>query len=275
MHLILKKSHIKLSIYSTLFALFIPVSMLAQSLPLGNDVVKRVNERNEGEHLVQDLKMTLINKKGKKQIRDTKSYRKDYDDQRKTILLYSSPSNVKGTAFMSYDYHEAMKDDDQWLYLPALRKTRRISAANRGDYFLGTDFTYEDIKLGTKMSQDDYSYTSIKEADINGHTCILVEAIPKTDKIARELGYKKVHQWIDASIWMVRQSKYWDIAGNELKSTYVKDIKRIQGIWTFQSLEAINHKNGHKTTITFGNSDYKVPVDDDLFSEESLVRGVN
>ncbi len=265
----------KKSQFITVITLLISSIVVGQSLPSGEEVLKNVNERNEGEHQIQDLKMTLTNKKGKKQVRDTKSYRKDYDNQRKTILVYSNPSNVKGTAFMSYDYNDATKDDDQWLYLPALRKTRRISAANRGDYFLGTDFTYEDIKLGTKMSKDDYNYKTIKEETIDGHKCILVEAIPKTDKIARELGYKKVHQWVDASIWMVRQSKYWDIAGNELKSTYVKDIKKIQGIWTFQSLEATNHKNGHKTAITFGNSDYQTAVDDALFSEESLVRGVN
>jgi len=253
---------------------FLSSICFGQSLPTGDQVKKNVNERNEGEHQIQDLKMTLTNNRGKTQVRSTKSYRKDYNDQRKTILLYTSPSNVKGTAFMSYDYHNTSKDDDQWLYLPALRKTRRISAANRGDYFLGTDFTYEDIKLGTKMSKADYNYKSLKKETIDGHVCILVEAIPKTDKIAKELGYSKVHQWIDATIWMVRQSKYWDIAGNKLKTTYAKNIKKVQGIWTFQILEAINHKNNHKTIITFGNSDFNTPIDDELFSEESLIRGV-
>ncbi|GAA3636036.1 outer membrane lipoprotein-sorting protein [Flavivirga jejuensis] len=266
----------KKSQYITIFiTLFITSIAIGQSLPSGEDILKNVNERNEGEHLIQDLKMTLINKKGKKQIRDVKSYRKDYDNQRKTILVFTKPSNVKNTAFMSYDYTDKTKDDDQWLYLPALRKTRRISAANRGDYFLGTDFTYEDIKLGTKMSESDYHYKTIKEEIINGHPCILLEAIPRTDKIARELGYSKVHQWVDKGIWMVRQTKYWDIAGNDLKTTYVKDIKKIQEVWTFQALEAINHKNNHKTAMVFGNSDYNTVIDDVLFSEESLVRGAN
>jgi outer membrane lipoprotein-sorting protein len=255
--------------------ILIPSISIAQSLPTGEEIKKKVNERNEGAHQIQDLKMTLINKRGKKQIRDTKSYRKDYSGERKTILVFANPSNIKGTAFMSYDYDDTSKEDDQWLYLPALRKTRRISAANRGDYFLGTDFTYEDIKLGTKMSKADYKYKTIKKETIDGHACILVEGTPKTDKIARELGYSKIHQWVDTNIWMIRQSKFWDIAGNDLKSTYVKDIIEIQGIWTFQALEATNHKNNHKTTITFGNSDYKTPIDDELFSEESLVRGVN
>lgn len=258
-----------------LTGLFISNIIVGQTLPTGEEIKKNVNKRDEGQHQIQNLKMTMINKNGKKQIRDLKSYRKDYSDQRKTILVFTDPSNVKNTAFMSFDYTDNSKDDDQWLYLPALRKTKRISAANRGDYFLGTDFTYEDIKLGTKMSEDDYTYKSIRHETIDGHPCILVEAIPKTDKILRELGYSKLYLWIDKEIWMIRQTKYWDVAGNDLKTTYVKDIKKIQGIWTFQALEATNHKNNHKTIMIFGNSDYNTTIDDVKFSEESLVRGVN
>jgi len=207
-------------------------------------------------------------------VRDTKSFRKDYEGVRKTILLYTKPSNVKGTAFMSFDYDEVSKDDDQWLYLPSLRKTKRISAANRGDYFLGTDFTFEDIKLGAKMSKADYDYQVLKEEVVNGKMCYLLEGTPINKKISRELGYSKIHQWVDKEIWLVLQSKYWDIAGNPLKSTFVKNVENIQGIWTFQELEAINHKSGHKTSITFSSSDYNTNIDDDLFSEESLTRGV-
>jgi len=253
---------------------FVSTAAIVAVLPSGDEIMKKVNARDEGEHVIQMLTMTLTNKKGKTQVRDTKSYRKDYEGKRKTILVYSAPANVKGTAFMSIDYHNVSKEDDQWLYLPALRKTRRVSAANRGDYFLGTDFTYEDIKLGSKLSTADYSYKTLKEELVDGKPCYLLEATPKSDKIARELGYSKVHQWIDKEIWMVRKSKYWDIAGNLLKTTHIKSIKKVQGIWSFQALEAENHKNGHKTSISFGDIDYDTPIADELFSEESLVRGV-
>ena len=241
----------------------------------GDDIAQKVNTRDEGKHIVQDFSMILTDKNGKKQERQTKIYRKDYADQRKSIIVYLTPTNVKGTAFMSFDYINAAKDDDQWLYLPALRKTRRISSSNRGDYFLGTDFTYEDIKLGTKMSIDDYRRKTTTEETIDGHKCYLVESIPVNDKIARELGYTKIHQWVDAEIWIVRKAQYWDVAGNLLKTTYAKEINKVQGIWTIQLLDAENHKTGHKTNIRFSNTSYQSGVADNIFSEESLTRGVN
>lgn len=244
-------------------------------LPSGDEIAQKVNARDEGDHVIQDFNMVLTDKNGKKQERETKIYRKDYANQRKSIIVYLNPTNVKGTAFMSFDYFSSTKPDDQWLYLPALRKTRRISSSNRGDYFLGTDFTYEDIKLGTKMSISDYQRKTIGEEMIDGHKCYLVESTPVSDKIARELTYSKVRQWIDAEIWITRKAQYWDVAGNLLKTTFAKEIKKVQNIWTIQLLDAENHKTGHKTNIRFRNTTYNSNVNDNIFTEESLIRGVN
>lgn len=167
-----------------LFTLNMPLYAVAQ-LPSGDEVAQKINVRDEGKQVIQDFSMELVDKNGKKQLRDTKIYRKDFKDQRKSIIIFNNPSNVKGTGFMSFDYTTLNKEDDQWLYLPALRKTRRISASNRGDYFLGTDFTYEDIKLGTKVSIVDYKRKVIKEEIIDGHKCLLVESVPVNDKTAK------------------------------------------------------------------------------------------
>jgi outer membrane lipoprotein-sorting protein len=258
-----------------LVATNMPLSVISQALPAGDEIAQKINARDEGKQVVQDFSMELIDRNGKKQSRDTKIFRKDYKDQRKSIIIYDNPSNVKGTGFMSFDYATPNKEDDQWLYLPALRKTRRISASNRGDYFLGTDFTYEDIKLGTKVSIPDYKRTTIKEETIDGHKCYLVESVPVNDKTARELGYSKVHQWVDAKIWLVRKAQYWDVGGNPLKTTVINDVKQVQGIWTIHKLEAENHKTSHKTIIVFKNVNYQVNVSDNIFTEESLERGVN
>jgi outer membrane lipoprotein-sorting protein len=256
-------------------AILAPLFCISQSLPSGDEIAEKINARDEGKQMVQDFSMELIDKAGKTQSRDTKIFRKDYKDQRKSIVIYSNPSTVKGTGFMSFDYSATNKDDDQWLYLPALRKTRRISASNRGDYFLGTDFTYEDIKLGSKVSISDYKRKTLKEETIDGHKCYLVESTPVNEKIAKELGYSKVHQWVDAQIWLIRKAQYWDVGGNLLKTTLITDVKQVQGIWTIHKLRAENHKTNHKTNILFKNVNYQVNVSDNLFTEESLERGVN
>ena len=124
----------------------------------GSELVAKVNQRDEGQQLTQRVNITMIDKRGKTQERSLVWYRKDVPDQRKSVIFYESPANVQGTAFLTYDYHIQEQEDDQWLYLPALRKTRRISAANRGDYFLGTDLTYEDVKLAAKIGANDYNF---------------------------------------------------------------------------------------------------------------------
>ena len=102
--------------------------------------------------------MELIDRRGKSRVRETMGYRRYYGEEKRTVLFYQSPTNVRGTGFLTYDYPNADTDDDQWLYLPALRKVRRISSSDRGDYFLGTDFTYEDIKKETRIATDRRPY---------------------------------------------------------------------------------------------------------------------
>jgi outer membrane lipoprotein-sorting protein len=242
--------------------------------PGGISIVKKVNERFEGEQLTQQVNITMIDKRGKKQERSLVWYRRDYTDQRKSIFFYKSPANVKGTSFLTYDYNMTDKDDDQWLYLPALRKTRRISAANRGDYFLGTDLTYEDVKLTSKIGEQDYNFTIKEEISKSGIDYIIIEGIPKTEKIARELGYGKVVYSIDKEINMPRMIQYWDISGNELKVIQFSEIRRVQDIWTAHRINAENFKTDHKTIIHFQEADYQTIVSDEMFTETTMTRGL-
>jgi len=261
-----------------LFAIFaaitIPYMGSSQSLPSGMEVAKKTDERNDGDNVSRKLTMELIDKRGKSRVRETQAFRKYFGDERRTAIFYQSPSNVKGTAFLVYDYPEADVDDDQWLYLPALRKTRRISASNRGDYFLGTDFTYEDIKLESKLSIEDYYFKTIGKEVIDGHEVYVLEATPIDSKTAKELGYSKTKAWVDTENWMIRKGEFWDVAGNHLKTTYIKDIRLVQDIWTGHTVEIENHKTGHKTKFTFSEVDYSTAIDADFFTQQTLVRGL-
>ncbi len=245
----------------------------AESLLAGEEIAQRINARNEGEVVSRFITMTMTDRSGTERVRETKSIRKYFGKEKRTIIFYLSPSNIKDTAFLTYDYPEADRDDDQWLYLPAARKVRRISASDRGDYFLGTDFTYEDIRKETKVGIEDYSWKTLGEETIDGHRCLLVEEIPVNDKTAKELGYSKVQSWIDAEIWMVRQAKYWDVAGNPLKTLQVEEITLIQDIWTAHQFALENHKTGHKTVFTVKDVNYGQSVKDEMFTEDALRRG--
>jgi outer membrane lipoprotein-sorting protein len=250
------------------------LSNAADQLPDGDSIAQHINARDEGESVSRDLKMEMTDKRGKTRVRETRGYRKYYESEKRTIIIYRSPKNVKGTGFLTFDYTDKQQDDDQWLYLPAMRKVRRISASDRGDYFLGTDFSYEDIKLETRVSIEDYTRKTIGEDVVDDHHCVLVEMLPVNETVAKELGYGKGEICVDDTIWIVRRSRILDIQGNPLKTIHSSEIKQVQGIWTVHRMLVENHKTEHQTVFTFSNVDYNTPVDDSVFSKAALKRGL-
>lgn len=250
------------------------VALGEDALPDADEVIAKLNARDEGEFVTRKLIMTMTDKRGKQRVRDTFGYRKNFGNEKRTVIFYLSPASIRDTGFLSFDYSEADRDDDQWLYLPAARKVRRISAGDRGDYFLGTDFTYEDMKNETRINTNDYNFKTLALEDVDGHPCYKIEGIPVDEKTAKELGYGKIHTWIDARIWMTRKSDFWDIRMNPLKAMQVEEIREIDGIQTVYKMSVQNHKTGHASVFEFTEVDYKAPVSDDVFTERALKRGV-
>ena len=265
---------LSISILSALFLCSPAMAAIQEAHPIGLDIAQRINARDEGVSVSRNLIMEMIDRRGKKRVRETRGFRKYYGDEKRTVIFYLKPRSVKKTAFLTYDYSQSEKDDDQWLYLPAMRKVRRISASDRGDYFLGTDFTYEDIKKESKVGITDYTWKTIGEDEIDGHHTYIVEAIPVNEKVAEELGYSKVQHWVDSEIWMIRQSRRWDVRGNELKTIFTRDIRLVQNIWSAYTIEVSNHKTGHSTRFLFSDFDYSSGVKDQVFTQRALQRGL-
>jgi hypothetical protein len=159
------------------------------------------------------------------------------------------------------------------MTVPALRKVRRIAASERGDYFLGTDFSYDDISHETKVSLKDYEYQNMGNELWEGVHCLLLQGIPKSETIAQELGYGRVLVWVDTSNWMLRKVEYWDVHQALLKIVTFEEIETVQGIWTAHRLHAINHQSDHQTVLEFDEVDYEKELDDALFTRNRLNRG--
>ena len=123
------------------------------------------------------------------------------------------------------------------------------------------------------MELGDYQFKSLEETVVDNITAILVEAIPLNKEIAKELGYGKIHIWVDPSRWVTIKAEYWDIKMNPLKTLVVSDIREIDGILTRHNIAILNHKTGHYTEFQFSQVDYKTPVDDKLFTRQALKRG--
>jgi len=246
----------------------------ATVLPDGEQVALSINSRDEGEAVSRKLSIEMRDKRGKTRHRETMGYRKYYAGEKRTVIFYLSPRNIKDTAFLTYDYNDPELEDRQWLYLPALRKVRRISASDRGDYFLGTDMTYEDIKLETRVSTSDFNFQTLGTCNTDGNPGLQIEGRPKTKEIARELGYSKTLSCVDNTIWMVRHSQFWGLKGKLLKTITISNIEKVQGIWTQHNIDVENHKTGHSTKLTFSAVDYQSPVPDDIFTSNAIKRGL-
>ena len=247
-------------------------SVLSYSEELsGLEVMNRVDNRDDGDDLIQKIHQKLIDKRGGVREREMISFRKDYGKDSKSISYFLSPANIRDTALLTWDYDGVEKDDDQWLYLPALKKVRRISSSDRGDYFMGTDFTFEDIKQTPEL--EDYNWTLTGSETVDGHDCWVVEGEPKTDALKKNLGYSKTRGLIRKDINMTIRTDYWDRKGQELKHFSIIELVQIDGIWTGTKMVMENIQTKHRTEMMFSDHKYNSGLSDRSFSERMLKRG--
>lgn len=239
----------------------------------GFEVMQAVDQRPEGLTQRSGLKLELTDRRGKTRQQETIALRKYYGEDKRQVMFYLEPSNVHDTAFLTYDYADHNVEDDQWLYLPALRKTRRISASDRGDYFLGTDLSYEDLKRQNKVSLDDWRFSRAGIADIDGVATIKIDGVPVSNEVAEELGYGRAVWYVDPVTNTIRKTENWDTKNNHLKTTVFRDFRQVDKIWTVHEILVKNHKTGHQTRLSISNVAYDIPIDDAVFEERSLRRG--
>lgn len=256
------------------FALPASAETPSSDLPAGLEVVEQVNARNEGLTLRRDTRMELIDSKGRSRSRVARMFRKYDGDDKKTTVYFTEPATIAGTSFLTFDYADADRDDDQWLYLPAHRKVRRISPTDRGSSFFGTDLSYEDVKKETKLAAEDYRWQVLGTETVDGHECYLLEGIPVDEQTARDLGYSRVLSRIDRERWITRLADYWDLKDQHLKTAHNVEIEKLDGIWTIRRTEVVNHRSGHRTVLEFSNIAYDEGVSDELFEPGNLTRGI-
>ncbi|RLA74079.1 MAG: outer membrane lipoprotein-sorting protein, partial [Epsilonproteobacteria bacterium] len=111
----------------------------------GQEIAQKVHDRDEGDNSTANMKMILIDKNGKKRVRDLKKFTKEKGKDTLKLMFFLTPADVKNTAFLTHDFEDSDKDDDQWLYLPELQKVKRIVSSDKSSSFMGSDFTYSDM----------------------------------------------------------------------------------------------------------------------------------
>ena len=239
-------------------------------------IMQAVEDREKGNNFTGTMTMIIKDDKNRKRKRQVKLWGKEFAKDKKMLMLFESPGDVRNTGLLSYDYDQKDKDDDQWLYLPSLKKTTRISGGDKSGSFMGSDLSYKDM---SSKPPENYNYKIKKQSvKVGKEDCWLIEARAKTAKEKEETGYLKTNVWVSKSKLMVLKVKAWVKEGKKLKYIKMGDIKKIDGIWIPHklSVKTIRNKKTLSSTLILYN-DYKLnqkEVNEDIFSHRRLEKGL-
>ncbi len=216
--------------------------------------------------------MVLINPQGEKRERKLTNLQKLQTNGVDSRLLakFLDPADVRGTGFLQVEHSGA--EDDQWIFLPALGKSRRLVANNKKDSFFGSDFSYGDITL---PKVDAYQHRLKGTESIGGMDYYVIESVPANDTLKEDTGYSKKVSWIRKDNFLEGKVDYYDLNGQLLKTQIAVEHQKLESNperWLAERREMTNVQTGHKTVFTFDQVKAGIAIDDGSFTTRSLER---
>ncbi len=255
------------AIWLTGLVLLLPGWTVAQTAEeKGLAIAMEADRRDQGwQDQATRSKMILRNRRGDEVVRQMHGKALEVKgDGDKTLIVFDSPRDVKGTAFLSYTH--SLKPDDQWLYLPALKRVKRISSSNKSGPFMGSEFSYEDI---SSQEVAKYKYRYLRDEVYNGRAVFVMERYPQYKKS----GYSKQVVWIDKEMYLPLKIDYYDRKKRLLKTMTQHDFKKyLDRFWRPSRLEMVNHRNGKSTTLIWESYKFKNGFTARDFDRSSLKR---
>lgn len=260
-----------------ILSVILPVTLLAQPLlaleldglsdeEKGLAIIKEADKRDLGWHdMKASSEMILRNRQGQESHRITHSQALEVEgDGDKTLIVFDSPRDVNGTAFLSYSH--ALTPDEQWIYLPALKRIKRISSKNKSGPFMGSEFAYEDI---SSQEVKKYTYKFLGEEKIDGVDTYVVEQHPAYENS----GYTRLITWIHKAEFYPIKVEFYDRKNKHLKTLTYHDYKQyLNQYWRPGRMEMKNHITGKTTTLLWKSYDFKTGLTEKDFDKNSLKR---
>jgi hypothetical protein len=240
--------------------------------PDGLEIMQRSREASKLDGMEAISTLRIYDAKGRERVRQTSMASRLFDNgaTEKRIIRFLSPAEVKGTGMLIYDYDQ--KNDDMWIYMPALRKTRRIISNEKSKSFMGSEFSNADMAA---PSFEDFNYRAIGSDVIAGTECWIVEVIPASEDIMDEVGYDRQLAWIGKQDFVFRKAEYYnedDELFKQMLSTDVKKIDQAGKKYMATRMEMNNIQNGRKSVLTIDKIQYNPDVKEEYFTLGYLER---
>jgi len=239
-------------------------SELSSSQVRGLEIAKSIKERNTGwGSSTSDMVMTLRTKKGREleRLMSNKALEVSGDGD-KALTVFNTPADVRGTSFLSFSH--ISEADDQWIYLPALKRVKRIASRNKSGPFLGSEFSFEDLS-SFEVEKNTYDY--LGDEVINGLDAYKVEMRP-IDKFS---GYTRSIAWVDKEHYRLHKVDFYDRRNTLLKTLTQEDFSLYKDkFWRASKQFMVNHKTGKSTDIEISNLTFDVELDESAFNERRL-----
>lgn len=232
----------------------------------GLDIAQEADTRDNGwfnNSVVVTMK--LKNKQGQETTRQLRNYSLEVKgDGDKSIVVFESPADVQGTAFLTHSHKTG--DDDQWMFMPSLERVKRISSSNKSGPFMGSEFAYEDI---ASQEVEKYTYKFLSEDRANGEECYAVERYP----LDKNSGYTRQKVWFNRNNYRIEKIEFFDRKNVLLKTlTYSNYQQYLDRYWRAGQMHMVNHINGKETLIEFSNYKFKTEMTEDDFTQNALKR---
>jgi len=242
------------------------LSIGTQASNRGLEIAQEMDRRDTGfvdssARLIMELK----NKQGQTSVRHVRVKNLEVTgDGDKGLSIFDKPADIKGTAFLTFSH--ALTADEQWLYLPAIKRVKRINSKNKSGPFMGSEFAYEDI---SSQELEKYTYKYLRDEKISDTDCFVIERYPTY----KHSGYTKQVAWINKQEYRPEQIVFYDRKNSLLKTlTYSSYQQYLGKFWRADNMYMINHQTGKSTLLTWDNYAFKTGLSDKDFNRNSLKR---
>jgi outer membrane lipoprotein-sorting protein len=239
-------------------------SSASAQTPSAEDIVKNqlASFYQAGRDFQAEVQMRLVNSRGSQRERAMRLLRVNTNDagEQRYLVVFDAPADVRGTAFLVWKYPR--REDERWLYFPALKVVKRVAADDKRSSFVGSDFTYEDIS-GRDLEEE--THTLLRQETLESRPTYVLESVPKTPAT-----YAKRLAWVDGERWLPLKEEYYDNQG-KLQRTFKADkVENIDGHWTITTRSMADAQSGHRTEVTFKATRYNQSLAPDVFVERNL-----